>query len=158
MKLSRIRLQEIAGLEPDNIEETRGFTMLELEHDARELLAKIGINNPSTTQLQSVIEMLGNLIKSSGAGQVLQPQLELAQATPGDIMHLTKQVQKHIYSSSPQSKEITVDALEKIMDVAQAENNKYAYELAQDIVDYLESFSPNAKRMIDTNIAKLLKM
>ncbi len=76
MKLSRIRLQEIAGLEPDNIEETRAFTLHELEQDAMELLAKIGMKNPTNDQLKSVVQMIADLIKKSNAGVMLAPSVQ----------------------------------------------------------------------------------
>ena len=71
MKLDRSRLQEIAGIEHDNLEEIRAYTMMELEHDARELLAKIGLKNPTTTQLQSVVDTLVSMIKTHNTGTVL---------------------------------------------------------------------------------------
>ena len=71
MNLDRSRFQEIAGIEHDHLEEVRAYTMMELEHDARELLAKIGMANPTTTQLKSVVDTLINMIKTHGTGTVL---------------------------------------------------------------------------------------
>jgi hypothetical protein len=76
MKLDRSRLQEIAGLEPDNMSETRAITYNELEHDARELLAKIGMKNPTNDQMKTVIQVLADLIKQSGSGTMLTPSLQ----------------------------------------------------------------------------------
>lgn len=76
MKLTRDRLQEIAGLEPDNIEETRAFTLRELEQDAMELLDKIGIHNPTNEQVKSVVEIIADLIKKSNAGVMLAPSVQ----------------------------------------------------------------------------------
>jgi hypothetical protein len=76
MKLTRDRLQEIAGLEPDAIEETRAFTLRELEQDAMDLLSKIGIKNPTNDQVKSVIQTIAELIKQSGAGVMLAPSVQ----------------------------------------------------------------------------------
>ena len=76
MKISKIRLQEIAGLDPDTIEETRAFTLHELEQDAMDLLSKIGIKNPTNDQVKSVIQTIAELIKQSGAGVMLAPSVQ----------------------------------------------------------------------------------
>lgn len=85
MKISKIRLQEIAGIETDDtsddVNETRAFTTRELEQDAMELLHKIGLKNPTNDQMKSVIELLADLIKKSGAGTMLVPALQFSANT-----------------------------------------------------------------------------
>jgi len=81
MKLDKSRFQEIAGIEYDEMNETRAFTVRELEQDAIELLYKIGIRNPTNEQMKSVIEMLADLIKKSGAGTMLVPALQFSANT-----------------------------------------------------------------------------
>ncbi len=84
MNLTRSRLKEIAGLDVTEadmetdiqISEDRAITFLELQRNAREVLAKVGLRNPNEDQLNALVQTLVNLIKQGVPNVQLGPTVK----------------------------------------------------------------------------------
>lgn len=83
MKISKIRMQEIAGIDvpldeylnDENVTEVRAFSLPELEKTVMEMLHTLGITNPTNDQVNDAVGYLQKLIQTTGAGTVLSPNV-----------------------------------------------------------------------------------